>query len=278
MTTTVLPHLDDVGVTHGSVIAWKKLRAAGIARSGSVMVPCPWYPMAVEDFHQDPDQDLGVHITLTSEWSAYRWRPISGPNKYLCDIDGFFYKRPHELERYVAVEAMKDEMCAQIERVISDGIQPTHIDAHMGCIYLDKFIEAALDVTAKLDVPLFVCSNWKPLFDCMSSEVRPSEGRMKEVMQEVKRRGHPVFDDFLITFPEPPMDSPEWYASYLQDLSPGLHWLALHANAPGDLQFFAAHHQWPRERDYDFFSGERVGRFFKDRNIQTVGYSELLRD
>ena len=74
----VLAHLDDVGSSHGSVVAWQALRTAGVVRSASVMVPCPWHPLARDDWQDDPDQDMGVHITLTSEWSAYRWRPLTG--------------------------------------------------------------------------------------------------------------------------------------------------------------------------------------------------------
>lgn len=35
----LLAHLDDVGSTAGSVVAWRALRDAGVVRSASVMVP-----------------------------------------------------------------------------------------------------------------------------------------------------------------------------------------------------------------------------------------------
>lgn len=60
--TKILFHLDDVGVSRGSVEAWKRLRSNKIVRSASVMVPCAWYPAARDDWQQEPDQDLGVTI------------------------------------------------------------------------------------------------------------------------------------------------------------------------------------------------------------------------
>ena len=58
-------HLDDVGSSAGSVKAWSDLRRAASVETASVMVPCPWYPAAAEDFRTDSNQDLGIHLTLT---------------------------------------------------------------------------------------------------------------------------------------------------------------------------------------------------------------------
>jgi predicted glycoside hydrolase/deacetylase ChbG (UPF0249 family) len=90
----ILPHLDDVGSTEGSVRAWRDLRAAGVVRSASVMVPCPFYSLAAEDWQDNPGQDLGIHLTLTAEWQDYRWKPLIGPRGGLVDDDGFFHRRP----------------------------------------------------------------------------------------------------------------------------------------------------------------------------------------
>ena len=35
----ILPHLDDLGMSYGSVVAWSELRKAGSVTSASVMVP-----------------------------------------------------------------------------------------------------------------------------------------------------------------------------------------------------------------------------------------------
>ena len=41
---TVVIHEDDIGMTHGSIAAFRELTALGVCSSGSVMVPCPWFP------------------------------------------------------------------------------------------------------------------------------------------------------------------------------------------------------------------------------------------
>ena len=44
----------------------------GLATSATLMVPCPWAGEAVEKFK---GLDIGIHFTLTAEYSGCRWRP-----------------------------------------------------------------------------------------------------------------------------------------------------------------------------------------------------------
>ena len=41
-------HEDDVGMTHGSNVAFRELSERGVISSGSVMAPCPWFPETLE--------------------------------------------------------------------------------------------------------------------------------------------------------------------------------------------------------------------------------------
>jgi hypothetical protein len=57
------------------------------------MVPCPWFPQVAAYCREHPSVDLGVHLTLTSEWDSYRWGPIStrDPASGLIDDEGYFF-------------------------------------------------------------------------------------------------------------------------------------------------------------------------------------------
>src|SRR6185295_8360623 len=70
-------HVDDVGMCHGANQAFIELSRSGGVTCGSVMVPCPWFREIADAARDDPSLDLGVHLTLTSEWQHYRWGPIS---------------------------------------------------------------------------------------------------------------------------------------------------------------------------------------------------------
>src|SRR3954465_15786085 len=87
-------HVDDLAMCHGANHAYLEFAAAGLVTCGSVMVPCPWF-REIAEAAADPKLDLGVHLTLTSEWPHYRWRPLSTTSRAsgLIDDDGYFLAR-----------------------------------------------------------------------------------------------------------------------------------------------------------------------------------------
>jgi len=99
-------HADDVGLCQATLPAFLELFDTGSLTSGSVMVPCPWFPKVASLFAEHPDLDLGIHLTFTSEFSSYRWKPVSAANadSGLIDEHGIFFqqrlrfnKRPYPL-------------------------------------------------------------------------------------------------------------------------------------------------------------------------------------
>ena len=60
-------HADDVGMCQATIPAFAELIEFGLLSSGAAMVPCPWFLEAASYCRQNPDADMGVHLTLTSE-------------------------------------------------------------------------------------------------------------------------------------------------------------------------------------------------------------------
>src|SRR5262245_12066653 len=89
----VVIHQDDVGMCHGANAAFLELARLGVVTSGSVMVPCPWFPEIAEAAANDPTLDVGVHLTLTAEKEHYRWGPLTGASAAgLTDADGYLWR------------------------------------------------------------------------------------------------------------------------------------------------------------------------------------------
>ena len=269
----ILAHLDDVGATAGSVTGWAALRRAGVVRSASVMVPCPWYRAAVEDWRADPSQDLGVHLTLTSEWPSYRWRPMSGPVAGLTDAEGFFHRRPEMVAASADPQAVADEMAAQVERALADGLRPSHLDAHMGTAFLTPFIPALIETAVRYGIPPLVCRDFAPLFRLVRTEAA-DPGALAELVQEAGLRGWPVFETFLMGFTPEGEDPAPFFAGLLAEAPEGLSWFACHANAPGDMAAIAPHHVWPREAEFRLFSDPAARALFGD--AEPVCWADLI--
>jgi len=110
----VVIHADDLGMCQATVPAFPDLLAAGLVSSGSVMVPCPGFPQTAALLRGYPAADVGLHVTLTSEWAGYRWGPLTtrDPATGLVDRDGYFPRDTETLWQHIDIAAASAEMQA----------------------------------------------------------------------------------------------------------------------------------------------------------------------
>lgn len=125
----VIVHVDDVGMCHASIPAAQQIMAAGTATSLSVMVPCPWARIAVEEL---AGADVGVHWTLTSEWPRYRWSSLTGALD-LHDDEGRLPRTCEEIWQRGSAESVGGEVAAQLDQARQWG-PISHADSHMGSL------------------------------------------------------------------------------------------------------------------------------------------------
>lgn len=110
-------HADDLGVAHSVDAASFEALDRGNISSASVMVPTPWIAEVAAYARAHPNADLGLHLTLTSEWETYRWGSVAPADKVasLLDSSGTF---PRDVSTFA-------ELRAQIERALASGLRAT---------------------------------------------------------------------------------------------------------------------------------------------------------
>ncbi|SHG35214.1 polysaccharide deacetylase family protein [Flagellimonas flava] len=132
-TKLLMIHADDAGLSHSENLATMQSLQSGIVNSCSIMVPCPWFYEMAQWTKQNLQFDHGVHLTLTCEWENYKFGPVLPVSEVpsLVDSNGHFYKKREQVREHAAAEDVRKELTAQIEKFLSYGLSPSHLDSHM---------------------------------------------------------------------------------------------------------------------------------------------------
>jgi len=268
----VVVHADDIGMCQASVDAFFELANDGVVSSGSAMVPCPWFPAVAAGCRGMDGIDLGVHLTLTSEWDTCRWGPIStrDPASGLVDEEGYFY-RNQDLWRGLDPEAARGEMAAQVDRAVAAGLDLTHIDCHMFSMLTASLVGHYVELGCSRGLPVLMTR--QPQWVAKLSE---------SAIASWERQGLPVFDHLR----EMPVNQPttQWPAlvrRLFDELPPGLTYLITHpARDSPELRAMAG--DW-RERvaDFETLRDATLRAHLRRTGIHTIGWRplrELMRE
>lgn len=155
---------DDIGSSHAANVACIRCYQDGIARSVEVMVPAPWFNEAVQMLAENPGYDVGVHLTLTSEWEKVKWGPIT-PAPSLVDRQGNFYPTTSRrkdspdnmgfLQAEPKLEEVERELRAQIEIAVEKIEHVTHLSCHMGTATCTPELHGLVQrLAAEFELPL----------------------------------------------------------------------------------------------------------------------------
>lgn len=265
----VIVHADDLGMAHSVNAATIKAFESGLINSGSIMVPCPWLPEIAAYARANPQADLGLHLTLTSEWTQFRWGPVSSKDRVasLLDPNGYFRLTESEAAKYADPKEVELEIRAQIERAKSLGIVPTHLDSHMGTLYQNKALfELFLRVAREYKLPVRVAKAWFTRADFLPELLTPNDVFIDRVLD--------------INPSVAPADWAQFYSDALRKLEPGVTEIIIHL-AYDDAEMRGAtsdHPNWGaawRQRDFEFFTSDAFRKVLQDNNIKLITWREL---
>lgn len=273
----VIIHTDDIGMCQASVSAFADLVDYGLISSGAVMVPCPWFLEAADYAVSHPEADLGVHLTLTSEWQTYRWGPISTRDEAsgLMDEQGCLHRTSEAVWAQADPEAAFTELDVQVRRAYNAGMDLTHIDTHMGSVAHPALIPGYVQLATKYGLP--------PMIPRMSAEDlvanqnvdQETAKLITDMIGTLDEMGLPLVDYISGLQLEDASDRLGQAKQALGALKSGITHFIIHPSKDTpELRRITT--SWDcRVADFETFTNDLTREFIKNEGIQIIGYRDL---
>ncbi len=267
----LIVHADDLGLSHSVNRATFDALRRGSVTSASIMVPCPWLREVAEFARTHPEADLGLHLTLNAEWKLYKWGPVASRERVASLLDSFGFLLPSVPESLAQAkpEEVELEVRAQVDLARRLGIEPTHLDSHMGTLFMKpEFLEVYLRVGRQLGLPLLLPRRMLFMAPYAQGMLRPEDL---------------LIDDLKSIAPGvPPEGWAQAYDRILEGLQPGVTELIVHlAYDDEEMQGVAWEHPdfgsgW-RQRDLEYVQSEGFRETLRKHRIQLITWREIGR-
>jgi predicted glycoside hydrolase/deacetylase ChbG (UPF0249 family) len=125
---------DDFGQSHAANKAIMHLLEEGKVSSATIMPPAPAFEEAAAWVRRKRIVNIGLHLTLTSEFAGFRWKSLTGQSS-LHDESGYMHMTVLDFEKRADPRSVKSEIRAQFQAAKHAGLHLTHVDNHMGSLY-----------------------------------------------------------------------------------------------------------------------------------------------
>ncbi len=254
--------MDDMGASHAENIAVIKCYQEGIGRSAEVMTVCPWFLEAAAMLNENPGLDAGIHVAFNSEWTNYKWKPLTECPS-LCDEDGYLNMgRGSEIN----TEEVEAELRAQIEIGLKYIKNLTHISDHMFWTTQPGLKEMAIRVAGEYG--LYLQASGTGGLDeelgnlnaiSFMSIRRDENGKRLSSFMEVLRSLEKGKTYWLLEHPG--LDNEEMHGIYIM-------------RPNGDRNDVGA----DRQDVTDTFTSPEVMNYIKENGIELVSFGDLIKE
>lgn len=254
---------DDFGMCHSANLAIKELFEAGRIQSSTVITTSCWAKEAINMIKEQPElMRVGCHITHTSEWENFRWGGFLDIPE-LQDEDRKFPKKTEDAWK-APIELRLLEAKAQIQWMLDEGIEITHIDNHMFTCDDDR--TKLYDLAKE--------NNW----GCRPAYIKVDDEYLNNYL---KNNGIDAPDYLNVDDGECPSDRETYeshkanYIHMLRIMPDGINEWATHPAIESD-ELKAVAPDWKvRVFDHRFFMSDEFIQVCKEENITLIGYEDI---
>jgi len=266
-TRALIVNADDFGLCRDENEATIEGLENGLFTSSTILVPAPGFAQVAAYARARPQADLGVHLTLNSEWPNWRWGPVLGAAAVpsLLDEAGYLPLDVPAVYARANLDEAEAELRAQIERALDAGIDVTHLDCHMGPLHLrPDFHELYVRLAHAYRLPI----------RAVPRAMLRNMG-MEAVVARLDAAGVLAPDNFILGGERTPESAAGYWTELIRALPPGVSEVYCHPAYARDELCSFAYDAKLREADFRFFTGDEARALVASEGIQLIGYREL---
>ena len=263
-------HADDLGLCESVNSATFESFENEAISSASVMMTTKEISEVSEFSSKNQNYDLGIHLTVTSEWKYHKWGGILN-NEDISSIlnkKNHFYWNKRKFTKNGKLNEIRKELQAQVDLGRSMGLNPSHIDSHEGALFFDPDIfKLYLDLAKENNLLAFVPIEASVHFD-----------------ENFKKPKHAIIIDQFHMLPEGiEIDKiKNYYFDVIENLKPGLSQIIIHLGKDEkELREITIDHpnfdyRW-RQLDFDVFNSLEFKQHIKKHNIKIINWKDLKK-
>jgi chitin disaccharide deacetylase len=265
-TKLLIINADDYGMSHAENMGTRKVLNDGIVTSATMMIPPSWSDEAMKYVLKTGMKNIGVHVTLTSEWSRYKWRPLTRDEdggSSLVGENGYFWETSIQVEKNAKMEDVIREVRAQLQTPMKRGIELSHFDSHMGSLYglftgRVELLAVALALSYEFGLPYRMPRH--PLTTQFENE------------------GFVLLDNLIMSDnPSDPAERKEWFLKNIKNIKPGVTELFIHPSVESS-EIKAITGRWKtRKMEMELFTDPATAKLVQSLGIVLIDYQVLKK-
>jgi predicted glycoside hydrolase/deacetylase ChbG (UPF0249 family) len=273
----IMLHADDIGMCEEANVAAIHYLKNGNIQSAAVMMPCLFAEDMIRWALQNPATDIGLHLTLTSEWETYRWGPVSNDVPSLLDPDKKLWRNVPDVVQHAPAADVEKEIRAQIEKSIAMGYRPDHIDTHMGTLYGHvDYMRAFFKVAEEYNIPANVIDLSKPeVLAVYQKQGYPLDAEAVKVVSEYSL---PKLD-FFAAAPDGKSyeDKVENFKKLVQSLPPGLIEIIFHPSTDTENLKTITGSWQQRVWESQMFDDPAIKQFLQQEGVIFTNWLDIMK-